>query len=170
LIFGAFAVTLTISLKYLLNPDKTPLPWRDYCQSPHPSYFALQYPPDYQYTPEDHQTRLAMEKNLLTMATPAYDSPRIINSTHPTWPFRDQKDMPYSAESLDVDSLQPVGVFIGVFTMDEGRDRRMLIRPKSRVPGTEGVRIKFIMGQPRARYERSVKLEMESKSPSNPDG
>lgn len=169
LIFGAFAVTLTISLKYLLNPDKAPLPWRDYCQSPYPSYFALQYPADYHPTPVDHSTRLAMEKDLLTWSTPTYSSPRVINSTHPMWPFQDHNDMPYSAESSEVDKLKPVGVFVGVFTMDEGRDRRMLIRqtygahPKSRVPGTEGVRIKFIMGQPRARYERSVKLEMEGK-------
>ena len=169
LIFGAFAVTLTISLKYLLNPDKAPLPWRDYCRSPHPSYFALQYPAEYHPTPADRSTRLAMEKDLLTWSTPTYSSPRVINSTHPTWPFQDRNDMPYSAESSEVDKLKPVGVFVGVFTMDEGRDRRMLIRqtyglhPKSRIPGTEGVRIKFIMGQPRARYERSVRLEMEGK-------
>lgn len=166
--FGAFAVTLTISLKYLLNPDKAPLPWRDYCQSPHPSYYALQYPPNHQPTPEEHQTRLSMEENLLTMPGASADLLQVINSTHSAWPFRNQKDLPYSAESPDVDLLKPVGVFIGVFTMDEGRDRRMLIRqtygihPKSRVPGTEGVRIKFVMGKPRAGYERSVELEMES--------
>lgn len=168
--FGAFAVTLTISLKYLLNPDKAPLPWRDYCQSPHPSYYALQYPPNHHPTPEEHQVRLSMEENLLTMPGASADLLHVINSTHSAWPFRNQKDLPYSAESPDVDLLQPVGVFIGVFTMDEGRDRRMLIRqtygihPKSRVPGTEGVRIKFVMGQPRAGYERSVELEMESES------
>ncbi|KAJ9111373.1 hypothetical protein QFC19_001141 [Naganishia cerealis] len=76
--------------------------------------------------------------------------------------------MPYSAESSLVDTLEPVGLFIGVFTTDEGRERRMMIRQtygshhKSRVPGTEGVRIRFIMGRPRTRFERAVKLEMET--------
>jgi hypothetical protein len=168
ILFGAFAVTLTITLKYLLNPDKAPLPWRDYCQSPHPSYYTLQYPPNHQPTPEDRQIRLSMEQNLLTLPGASADLLHVINSTHSAWPFRDQKHLPYSAESPEVDLLTPVGVFVGVFTMDEGRDRRMLIRqtygihPKSRVPGTEGVRIKFVMGQPRAGYERSVALEMES--------
>ncbi|KAJ9115015.1 hypothetical protein QFC22_005343 [Naganishia vaughanmartiniae] len=109
-----------------------------------------------------------MEHNLLTLPGASADLLHKINSTHPAWPFPGQKDMPYSAESSLVDTLEPAGLFIGVFSTDEGRERRMMIRqtygthPKSRVPGTEGVRLRFVMGRPRARYERMVKLEMDA--------
>lgn len=172
LLLGAFAVCLTMLLKYILNPDKAPLPWRDYCQSPYPDYFALNHPPHFNYTSEEHQIRLSMEKNLLTLPGASADLLQMINSTHPAWPFPKQRDLPYSAESNLVDALDPVGLFIGVFSTDEGRERRMMIRqtygthPKSRVSGTEGVRLRFVMGRPRVGYERAVKLEMDSKLPS----
>ncbi|KAJ9104532.1 hypothetical protein QFC21_002028 [Naganishia friedmannii] len=175
LLLGAFAVSLTMSLKYLLNPDKAPLPWRDYCQSPYPDYFALKHPPNFNYSSGEHRIRLSMEQNLLTLPGASADLLQKINSTHPAWPFPGQEDMPYSAESSLVDTLEPVGLFIGVFTTDEGRERRMMIRqtygthPKSRVPGTEGVRLRFVMGRPRARYERAVKLEMDTDHAMVPD-
>ncbi|EGN98663.1 glycosyltransferase family 31 protein [Serpula lacrymans var. lacrymans S7.3] len=34
LIFTVFAITLTLSLKYILNPDREPLPWQAYCSIP----------------------------------------------------------------------------------------------------------------------------------------
>lgn len=68
----------------------------------------------------------------------------------------------------DLDAaLEPVGVLLGVFTTDAGLERRHMIRQsyashwRSRRKGTEGVRIKFVMGRPRKRYEKAIQLEME---------
>lgn len=71
----------------------------------------------------------------------------------------------------DLDAaLEPVGVLIGVFTTDAGLERRHMIRQsyashwRSRREGTEGMRIKFVMGRPRKRYEKAIQLEMEGES------
>lgn len=75
----------------------------------------------------------------------------------------------------DLDAaLEPVGVLIGVFTTDAGLERRHMIRQsyashwRSRREGTEGMRIKFVMGRPRKRYEKAIQLEMEGESPDAP--
>ncbi|KAI0308230.1 hypothetical protein B0F90DRAFT_1681188 [Multifurca ochricompacta] len=73
------------------------------------------------------------------------------------------------------DSLPPVGVFVGVFSMDSASERRMLIRstwashPRSRNgagdgdggAGTSRTVVRFIMGQPRKTWERRIRVEME---------
>ncbi|KAI0348596.1 hypothetical protein BDW22DRAFT_107257 [Trametopsis cervina] len=75
----------------------------------------------------------------------------------------------------NLDSLSPAGVFLGVFSMDSGFERRSLIRetyashPRSRNGAGEGdggmgtsrTVIRFIMGKPRKDLERKVQLEME---------
>ncbi len=69
------------------------------------------------------------------------------------------------------DSLAPVDVFVGVFSRDASAERRSLIRhtyaahtlPLSPHDGTPmaNVQVKFILGRPRGKYARSVRLEQE---------
>ncbi|KDQ16752.1 glycosyltransferase family 31 protein [Botryobasidium botryosum FD-172 SS1] len=110
LVFTAFALSLTLLLKHILNPDKAPLPWRSYCS-----------------------------------LTPSFPPPAF-------------------------ETLPPVGVFVGVFSIDSGVERRMLVRStwashhKSRGTdgGTDRTVVRFVIGTPRAEWERRVKLEMET--------
>lgn len=76
-----------------------------------------------------------------------------------------------------LETLPPAGLFVGVFSIDSGFERRMLVRttwashPRSRDGagrgddgvGTSRTVVRFIMGQPRKDWERRVKLEMDSK-------
>ncbi|KAI0825082.1 hypothetical protein BC628DRAFT_1320948 [Trametes gibbosa] len=76
----------------------------------------------------------------------------------------------------DFDELAPAGVFLGVFTIDTGVERRMYIRStwathvRSREGGGAGdggigtsrTIVRFIMGQPRKEWERQVQLEMDT--------
>ena len=156
-----FAYSLTKFLMYALNPDKAPLPWRQYCASQQPSYHALSRSP----------TR---RSGMLARISGGFASPSKqplveIDSTHPAWPWGPSETRPpHSAEDESVDQLEPVGIFIGVMTMDRAREKRMLIRqtygshPKSRVRGTESVSIRFIMGRPKERYAQEVELENDS--------
>lgn len=75
----------------------------------------------------------------------------------------------------DFDLLPPVGLLVGVFSVDSAFERRMLVRttwashPRSRdgaSPGDNGTGtsrtiVRFILGQPRKDWEHRVKLEME---------
>lgn len=77
----------------------------------------------------------------------------------------------------NLDSLAPIGLFLGVFSIDSAFERRSLIRTtwvshhRSRNgagdgddgAGTSRTVVRFVMGQPRKDYERRIKLEMESK-------
>jgi hypothetical protein len=77
----------------------------------------------------------------------------------------------------DFDSLPPAGVFVAVFSVDSGFERRQLVRttwashPRSREGsgpsdsgfGTSRTIVRFILGQPRKNWEGRVRLEMESK-------
>ncbi|GAA6004618.1 hypothetical protein JCM10207_000957 [Rhodosporidiobolus poonsookiae] len=69
------------------------------------------------------------------------------------------------------DSLKPVNVFVGVFSVDAAVDRRNAIRlsyakhskpidPRTGRPA-HNVQLKFILGRPRARWARGIALEME---------
>jgi hypothetical protein len=77
----------------------------------------------------------------------------------------------------NLETLAPVGLFLGVFSMDSYFERRMLIRttwanhPRSREGagggdggrGTSRTIVRFILGQPRkGDWERRIRLEMES--------
>ncbi|KAL8293111.1 hypothetical protein RQP46_000805 [Phenoliferia psychrophenolica] len=69
------------------------------------------------------------------------------------------------------DSLAPVNVFVGVFSVDATFERRQLIRstyvahtkPIDPVTGlpAQNVQVKFILGRPEKRYARRVAYEME---------
>ncbi|KAH6917408.1 glycosyltransferase family 31 protein [Coprinopsis sp. MPI-PUGE-AT-0042] len=75
-----------------------------------------------------------------------------------------------------LEELPPVGVYIGVMTVDKAYERRMIIRStwaqhaRSRNGAGEGdggrgtsrTLVRFILGQPRSGYERQIQLEMET--------
>ncbi|ADV24329.1 conserved hypothetical protein [Cryptococcus gattii WM276] len=90
---------------------------------------------------------------------------------HPIWPYKPHTSPLWTADMPQADldaALEPVSMLIGVFTTDAGVERRHMIRQsyashwRSRREGTEGVRIKFVMGKPRKRYEKAIQLEMEA--------
>jgi hypothetical protein len=150
LVLIAFGTSLTLLLMHILNPDKEPLPWRYYCSIPSTSTAP---PPLYPST-----SYLNHIKSLRNAAT----NPR--------------PDFPPS----DLDSIPPVGVFVGVFSLASSFERRQLIRStwaghkRSRYGagegdgglGTSGTIVRFILGQPTKDWERRITLEMESKSDS----
>ncbi|ODO02990.1 hypothetical protein I350_05834 [Cryptococcus amylolentus CBS 6273] len=167
-----FAVTLTMTLKHILNPDKEALPWRQYCTSSYPTLYSLQDPsqkpisvsPDHASHSHPIPTNSFASSSTKLTLTP-------LTPSHPTWPYRPYASLPYSYETAQgqLDSLlAPVGVLLGVFTTDAGLERRQMIRQsygshwRSRREGTEGVRVRFVMGRPRKRYEKAVHLEMEA--------
>ncbi|OXG27857.1 hypothetical protein C367_02537 [Cryptococcus neoformans Ze90-1] len=148
--FAVFAITLTFTIKHILNPDKEALPWRQYCTTTYPSLYSLQYPSDQPHTK-------------LTLSP--------LSPDHPAWPYKPYTSPLWTADMPQADldaALEPVGVLIGVFTTDAGLERRHMIRQsyashwRSRREGTEGMRIKFVMGRPRKRYEKAIQLEMEA--------
>lgn len=75
----------------------------------------------------------------------------------------------------ELDTLPPVGLFVGVFSTDSSFERRALVRstwashPRSRDgagvgddgAGTSRTIVRFILGQPRKDWERRIQLEME---------
>jgi hypothetical protein len=80
---------------------------------------------------------------------------------------QDQRQFPHDL----ADSLAPVNVFVGVFSVDAAYERRQLIRstyarhskpidPATGRPG-QNVQVKFILGRPRTHYARRIALEME---------
>lgn len=191
MLFASFALGLTFTLIHLLNPDKSPLPWRSYCLSPHPTLWTLQDPTS---TPHDSSSHHISQPFTSQAADtlPAFskapqtqhdsgESNTFASSTsslvlqpltpeHELWPYGAYSTPPLSAETAgdELDqALEPVGVYVGVFTTDAGIQRRMMIRQsygshwRSRTEGTEGVRVRFVMGKPRRKYERQIRLEME---------
>ncbi|KAI7951314.1 hypothetical protein MJO28_006998 [Puccinia striiformis f. sp. tritici] len=81
---------------------------------------------------------------------------------------QEQREFPHEL----ADSLDPVNVFVGVFSVDSAYERRHLIRSTyarhSRPidPNTgqisHNVQLKFILGRPRLQHVRRVALEMET--------
>jgi hypothetical protein len=68
--------------------------------------------------------------------------------------------------------LSPAGVFLGIFSMDSGLERRMFVRTtfanheRSRVDnGTSRTIVRFILGKPRPEWDRRIQLEAESECP-----
>ncbi|WVW78866.1 hypothetical protein I302_100829 [Kwoniella bestiolae CBS 10118] len=182
LFFAAFAVTLTFTLKHILNPDKEPLPWRQYCTSNYPTLYSLQDPSlpsphinsevnsNPSFPSSAHIESVPFNSFAPTSSKPLTLMP--LTPQHPAWPYHPHLNPPQissnnSVSNMDFD-LNPVGVLIGVFTTDAGVERRHMIRQsyashwRSRREGTEGVRIRFVMGRPRKRFEKAVQLEMEA--------
>lgn len=81
---------------------------------------------------------------------------------------QEQREFPHEF----ADSLAPVNVFVGVFSMDAAYERRHLIRstyarhsrpidPTTGRPA-HNVQLKFVLGKPRIQHARRVALEMET--------
>jgi len=139
---------------HILNPDKASLPWRAYCSVPRRSTT----PPSIYLSATDENFTLELPYGL---------DPTDTGAANYTTPF----------PPPHFDDLPPAGVFLGVFSTDSGGERRMFIRntwashPRSRNgadPGDDGngtsrTIVRFILGKPRADWERRVQLEMDSK-------
>ncbi|KAK4058803.1 hypothetical protein OIO90_000249 [Microbotryomycetes sp. JL221] len=95
----------------------------------------------------------------------------VLSSDREPLPWRqfcqDQRPFPHTL----CDSLKPVSVFVGVFSVDASIERRNTIRqtyarhtrpidPATGRP-TQDVQLKFILGRPRKSWARRVALEME---------
>jgi hypothetical protein len=96
----------------------------------------------------------------------------ILNTDKAPRPWRAycQEQRPFPHELAD--SLAPVDVFVGVFSVDAAYERRHLIRstylrhsrpidPYTGRPG-QNVQVKFILGRPRKHHARRIALEMET--------
>ncbi|KZT02672.1 glycosyltransferase family 31 protein [Laetiporus sulphureus 93-53] len=104
-------------------------------------------------------------------APPSYDLPTTASFPHSL----PENFTPPTFPSVDLDTLSPAGVFVGVFSMDNAVERRMLIRSswashqRSRDGAGEGdggvgtsrTIVRFILGQPRKEWQRRIMLENE---------
>ncbi|BGP13790.1 hypothetical protein JCM10213_006378 [Rhodosporidiobolus nylandii] len=87
----------------------------------------------------------------------------------PPWRQYCQEQRPFPHALAD--SLKPVNVFVGVFSVDAASERRNAIRlsyakhskpidPRTGRPA-HNVQLKFVLGRPRAKWAKRVALEME---------
>ena len=146
LFFSILALSITLLLIHLLNPDKEPLPWRAYCTMPEPS---TDPPP------------LNVHPTFLNIST--------VESAPPIPPFP-----PENFEALPPAGVF-VGVF-SMDSSSERRmliRSTWATHPRSRNgaghgdagDGTSRTIVRFIMGQPRKTWERRIRLEMEGARP-----
>ncbi|ORX33532.1 hypothetical protein BD324DRAFT_639680 [Kockovaella imperatae] len=187
--FGCFAVSMTILLKYILEPDKQALPWRAYCSSDYPTLYSLQHtrdplgesfgpgssehplpPPtylDHSHLPPHGSTDA--HRSLFPFGSSDTLTLKPLTSDMSAWPFPGQSTAPRAGEIQSaLSDTPPVGVFVGVFTYDAAVARRNMIRmsyashARSRKVGSKSVRLRFIMGRPSHRHRKAVELEMEA--------
>ncbi|CAD6567355.1 MAG: hypothetical protein TREMPRED_003558 [Tremellales sp. Tagirdzhanova-0007] len=177
LYFLIFAVVATLTLKHILNPDKEALPWRSFCASDYPTLYSLQHPhallsPASALEPPKYNSPYDYDPLAVQSVAPVSPSELVLAPLPPghlARPENPHSSLAQTAETFSgLGDLKPVGIFIGVFTTDQAVQRRQLIRQsyashwRSRREGTEGVRVRFIMGRPRRRYSQAVQLEMEA--------
>ncbi|WRT65142.1 uncharacterized protein IL334_002084 [Kwoniella shivajii] len=176
--FVAFAVTMTFTIKHILNPDKEPLPWQQYCTSNYPTLYSLQdpfLPPPYVNSDVNSNPSFPSSQHIESVPVNSFAPSSSKSLTlmpltpeHPAWPYHPHSTPPNMTVAELDETIDPVGILIGVFTTDVGLERRHMIRQsyashwRSRKEGTEGVRIRFVMGRPRKRFEKAVRLEMEA--------
>ena len=151
-LLSVLAASITFLIKYVLNEDKAPLPWRAYC-----SLSAPYNQPSYTSLTEllsEHEGRQLLIKNVSSAVS-------LFSQNLPS-------------EVLDL--APSVGLFLGVFSIDSAIERRMLIRstwasdPRSRNGagrgdngvGTSRTIVRFIIGRPRNHWKHRVQLEAES--------
>lgn len=87
-----------------------------------------------------------------------------LNNDKAPLPWRSycQEQLPFPHDYAD--SLDPVNVFVGVFSFDAAYERRHIIRStymRQSSPGPN-VQVKFILGRPRSNHARRIALEMET--------
>lgn len=143
LLFTLFAISLTLLLMYILNPDKEPLPWQAYCS----------IPPTTTLPPHLRQTLPYPYINPLPKEVPM----------PPSFPPDDLDFLPPAGVFLGVfstDTSVERRMLIrttwathprsrnGAGTGDDGR-------------GTSRTVVRFILGQPRKGWERRIQTEMK---------
>ncbi|KAG9314337.1 glycosyltransferase family 31 protein [Chiua virens] len=141
LLFTVFAISLTLLLMYILNPDKEPLPWRAYCAIPHSSF----YPPSYR-TPLPYP-----------YLNPLPESPL------PTFPPDNLDSLPPAGIFLGVfsmDSALERRMLIRTTWASHPRSRNGAGAGDDGL-GTSRTVVRFILGQPRKGWERRIQTEME---------
>ena len=144
LLFTVFAISLTLLLMYILNPDKEPLPWQAYCAIPPSST----YPPNY-------STRLPYP----------YLNP-FPEPFPPTFPPDDLDSVPPAGIFLGVfsiDSALERRMLIRTTWASHPRSRNGAGAGDDGF-GTSRTVVRFIIGQPRKGWERRIQTEIESKS------
>ena len=144
ILFAIFAISLTLLLIYILNPDKEPLPWRAYCSVP-----SLATPFDHPAPPNSPQIY------------PNYTNAQVV----PPFPHAELDRLPPAGVFIGVFSID------SAFERRMLMRSTWASHPRSRDgagAGDDGIStsrtiVRFILGQPRKDWERRVKLEMESK-------
>ncbi|KDR84965.1 hypothetical protein GALMADRAFT_233482 [Galerina marginata CBS 339.88] len=142
ILFSIFAISLTLLLIYILNPDKEPLPWRAYCSVPslalpfdrpappntphlYPNYTDGHSLPPFPHAHLDSLAPAGVFVGVFSIDS-AFERRMLMRSTWASHP-----------RSRD-----------GAGAGDEG-------------VGTSRTIVRFVLGQPRKDWERRVKLEME---------
>ncbi|KAG8219791.1 hypothetical protein J3R82DRAFT_763 [Butyriboletus roseoflavus] len=141
LLFTVFAISLTLLLMYILNPDKEPLPWQAYCAIPPSS----SYPPSYR----------------APLPYP-YLNP-LPESSIPTFPPDDLDSLPPAGVLLGVfsmDSALERRMLIRTTWASHPRSRNGAGAGDDGF-GTSRTLVRFILGQPRKGWERRIQTEME---------
>ncbi|KAF8905559.1 hypothetical protein CPB84DRAFT_1771719 [Gymnopilus junonius] len=142
ILFSIFAISLTLLLIYVLNPDKEPLPWRAYCSNP----------------------SLAPPFNHPLQPTSPHLYPDFTDgSPYPPFPHAELDRLPPAGVFVGVFSVD------SAFDRRNLVRTTWASHPRSREgagPGDEGVGtsrtvVRFVLGQPSREWERRVKLEME---------
>lgn len=144
LLFTVFAISLTLLLMYILNPDKEPLPWKAYCAIPPSSFYSPNY-----------RTRLPYPYlNPLPELFP------------PTFPPDDLDSLPPAGILLGVfsmDSALERRMLIRTTWASHPRSRNGAGAADDGL-GTSRMIVRFVLGQPRKGWERRIQTEMESES------
>ncbi|PPR08122.1 hypothetical protein CVT24_012366, partial [Panaeolus cyanescens] len=142
ILFSVFAISLTLLLIYVLNPDKDPLPWRAYCAAPHLAPpFDRPMPPN---APSIY---------------PNYSDPNV----SPSFPPDNLDSLPPAGVFIGVFSIDSAferRMLVRTTWASHPRSRDGAGRGDDGV-GTSRTIVRFVVGQPRKDWERRVKLEME---------
>lgn len=141
LVFTVFAISLTLILLYVLNPDKEALPWRAYCTIPP----TTSVPPHYRNTlPYPYINPL----------------PKVMP---PSFPPDDLDTLPPAGLFLAVfsmDSALERRMLIRTTWAAHPRSRNGAGEGDDGM-GTSRTVVRFILGQPRKGWERRIQTEME---------
>ncbi|KAH7925183.1 hypothetical protein BV22DRAFT_1089470, partial [Leucogyrophana mollusca] len=141
LCFTVFAISLTLLLMYILNPDKEPLPWRAYCSIPPTS---------------------SLPPNLRTTSPYPYLDP-VSEPLPQPFPPDDLDSLPPAGVFLGVfsmDSALERRMLIRTTWAGHPRSRNGAGMGDDG-KGTSRTLVRFILGQPRKGWERRIQTEMD---------
>ncbi|KAF8641119.1 hypothetical protein AX17_000761 [Amanita inopinata Kibby_2008] len=132
---SAFAISLTLLLIYILNPDKEPLPWRAYCVAP----------------------ELVTHSALTNTNTSTGSQYPLFNTSH----LDDLPPAGVFVGVLSIDSAFERRMLIRTTWASHPRSRNGAGGGDDGISTSRTV-VRFILGQPRKDWERRVKLEMDT--------